>query len=79
MEENKKEITIKGETVRIVANSKNTVKIGDNFFSIEATEERTIPTNQIVDMKAEWDDIFNSVNTVVDDQIINVKQTFKNI
>lgn len=68
---------IKGKTTSIKATSKCAIKIKDNFYTVEATEERSIPDIDDVDMIAEWDDLWNSVNTVVDGQCVEIVKTFK--
>lgn len=67
----------KAITTTIKANSKCTVKLKDNFYSIEFSEERIVPELEGVDLEKErlllWDD----VNAVVDEQINDILKTFK--
>jgi len=76
LKNNCKMINVQGKTTRIVATSKTTVKINEHYYSINAEEERSIPTDVEVDMDLEWKDIFNSVNTQVDMQIKEIMETF---
>ena len=54
----------------ISASASTTVKIRDNYFKMEAHEERTIPVDaKNVDMNKEWQFLFDELNTVIDDQV----------
>ena len=61
----------------IRANSKVTLKIRDNFFSVEYSEERTIPDVEGVDIEAERRCLFEDVNAIVDEQAEEIRKTFK--
>lgn len=63
--------------VSIKATSRCAVKIRDNYYTIEATEERSIPNDAGVDMDAEWRMLFDSVNEIVDSQCQDIIKTFK--
>lgn len=67
---------IKGVPTKITATSRSAVKIRDNFYTVEASEERSIP-NSDVDMEKEYDALFNEVNDVVDKQVKDIVETFK--
>lgn len=67
---------IKGVPTKITATSRSAVKIRDNFYTVEASEERSIP-NSDVDMEKEYDALFNEVNDVVDKQVKDIVDTFK--
>ena len=67
----------KAITTKITANSKCTVKLKDNYYSIEFTEERTLPEVGDVDLDAERQVLFDDVNAVVDEQINQILDTFK--
>lgn len=73
----KKSYTIKGKTSKICATSRCAIHINDNYYTIEASEERTLDTEESVDLNKEWADIFNSINTIVDNQCEEIVQTFK--
>lgn len=64
------------KTTTIKASSRASVKVGDNFYTIEWTEERTIqPKDNIEEEKALlWDD----VNREVDSQIEDILEAYGN-
>lgn len=66
----------KGKTTRIVATSRSSVKIRDNFYTIECSEERSIPDIEGVDVQTEWSLLFDDLNQVVDNQIAEIVSTF---
>ena len=66
----------KAVTTKIVATSRSSVKVRDNFYTIECTEERSIPEVEEVDVQHEWNLLFDSVNQVVDNQIAEIVATF---
>lgn len=68
----------KAITTTIKANSKCTVKLKDNYYSIEFTEERSIPEVEGVNLEAERQLLFDDVNAVVDEQINQILDTFRN-
>lgn len=61
----------------IKATSSCTIKIRDNFYKIEYSEERTIPSDVEVDMEMERQLLFDDVNTVVDGQAEDILKTFR--
>lgn len=67
----------KARTTSIKATSRCAVKIRDNYYTIEATEERSIPDEAGVDIDAEWTMLFDSVNDIVDKQCEEIIKTFK--
>lgn len=65
----KKEYEVKGVPSTIKATSRCAIKVGDCYYTVEATEERTLPVDdKEVNIHAEWKSIFESVNTIVDTQ-----------
>lgn len=72
----KKEYESKAITTKISATSRCAVKVRDNYYTIEFTEERAV---DVLDINLDkerallWDD----VNAVVDDQINQILNTFK--
>lgn len=57
----------------ISARVKLTVKIKDNYFSVEGNEERTIPVEAAdVDLGKEWDLLWQDVETVCEDELGNI-------
>lgn len=66
-----------GVPTEISATSRCSIKINDNFYTIEAAEKRTILNPEVADMNKEWEDLFNSVNSVTDNQTADIIKTFK--
>lgn len=66
-------------TTAIRFTSRASVKIGDNFYTVEACEERMIPEDKLytIDMELERKDLWDTVNTECDNQIQDILQTFK--
>ena len=67
----------KTKTTKISATSRSAVKIRDNYYTVEATEERSIPDVEGIDLNTEWELLWASVNTVVDNQVEEIVKTFK--
>lgn len=67
---------IKGIPTKITATSRSAIKIRDNYYTVEASEERSIPDSD-VNMEEEYDALFNEVNDVVDKQVKDIVDTFK--
>lgn len=65
----------KAKTTKITATSRSSIKIRDNFYTIEASEERTILEDG-ADIEAEWNMLFDSVNAIIDSQIEDIVKTF---
>lgn len=61
----------------IRAESKTTLKIKDNFYSITYTEERLIPNVEGVDIEKERVLLFDDVNAIVDSQAEDIIRTFR--
>lgn len=68
---------IKGKPTKITATSRSAIKVHDNFYTVEASEERSIPEYSDVNMEEEYDALFNEVNDVVDKQVKDIVDTFK--
>lgn len=60
----------------IKATSRVALKINDNFFTVEYTEERQIPDVDGVNVEKERQVLFDDVNAVVDEQALQIKETF---
>lgn len=77
----KKQYEIKGVANKIVATSRCAVKINDNYYTIEAMEERTMPLHNVspsdINIDKEWEALFDSVNQVVDNQIEQIYDMMK--
>lgn len=67
---------IKGKPTKITATSRSAIKVRDNFYTVEASEERSLPDSD-VNMEEEYDALFNELNDVVDKQVKDIVDTFK--
>ena len=72
-----KEYKVKAKTKTITATSRASIKVGDSFYTLEFTEERTIPQTSNVNITIEKDMLWNEVNSQVDKQIEDVLRTFR--
>ena len=66
----------KATTTKIVATSRSSVKVKDNFYTVECSEERSVPDVEGVDVQKEWTLLFDDLNQVVDNQIEEIVKTF---
>lgn len=67
----------KAITTKITATSRASVKIGENFYTVEMSEERTfIPNTPDVDLEQERKLLWDAINESVDNQIIDIKNAF---
>lgn len=66
---------MKAKVTRIQATSRMAVKIKDNYYTVEYTEERSVPDTEI-DLELEKQELFNSVNSTVDAQIQEIVESF---
>lgn len=66
----------KAITNTIKAESKITIKIRDNFYSVTFAEERLIPAIEGVDVESERAILFDDVNKIVDEQAAEIINTF---
>ena len=63
----------KAETSKIKFTSRAAIKAKDNYFTVEATEERDIyPDMEGVDLEKEWDALCDSVNSIIDNQVDDI-------
>lgn len=62
----------------IKATSRVAIKIRDNFYTVEYTEERAIPDVDGVEIEQEQNILFDSVNSIVDAQAEDIIKTFQN-
>lgn len=70
----KKAYESKAITTTIKASSRASIKVGDNFYTIEWTEERTIPED--CDIKKERTFLWETVNGEVDGQIQDILDAY---
>lgn len=68
---------VKGVPTKITATSRVAIKIKDNYYTVECSEERAIPDVDGVDIEKERQALFDGVNTTVDEQIADIYDTFK--
>ena len=68
----------KAVVTNIKATSRVAIKIRDNFYTVEYTEERSIPDVEGVDIEQEQNILFDSVNSIVDAQAEDIIKTFQN-
>lgn len=73
----KTEYQSKAITNSIKFTSRASVKVGDSFYTVEATEERLIPAIDDVDIEAERKLLWDTVNNEVDRQIEDILKTYK--
>lgn len=72
MDEEYKTVSI---TTSIKASSRMSVNIDKNYFTVEFTEERSVPQN--CDLAKEREALWDAVNEEVDSQISLVYSTFR--
>ena len=68
----------KATVTSIKATSRVAIKIRDNFYTVEYTEERAIPDVEGVDIEQEQNILFDSVNSIVESQAEDIIKTFQN-
>ena len=67
---------VKGISTKITATSRVAIKIKDNYYTVECSEERSIPYVEGVDIEKERQALFDDVNATVDGQIEDIYNTF---
>lgn len=68
--------TTKATTTSIRATSRASVKIRDNYYTVEYTEERTIPQVDGVNLEEERKLLWDTVNGECDNQIEDIIKSF---
>lgn len=68
----------KAVVTNIKATSRVAIKVRDNFYTVEYSEERAIPDVEGVDLEQEQNILFDSVNNIVDAQAEDIIKTFQN-
>lgn len=71
------EYKVKAVTSSIRATSRASVKIKDNFYTIEYSEERIIPDVKGINLDKEKVALWDAVNTECDKQIEDILKTFR--
>ena len=67
---------VKGISTKVTATSRVAIKIKDNYYTVECSEERSIPDVEGVDIEKERQALFDDVNATVDRQIEDIYNTF---
>lgn len=67
----------KAIVTEITATSRIAIKVRDNFYTVEFTEKRSIPDVEGVDVEAERNLLFDSVNAIVDGQAEDILKMTK--
>jgi hypothetical protein len=71
-------MTSKAITTSIKATSKCTIKVRDNFYSVEFSEERSIPENiDESSLEEERRLLWDAVNSTVDEQVADILKMYK--
>lgn len=70
--------TSKATTTTIRATSRASVKIKESYYTVEYTEERTVPANieRTKELPAERQLLWDTVNAEVDNQIEDIVKSF---
>jgi len=64
------------KTTTIRATSRASVKVRDNYFTVEYSEERVIPDVEGVDLEKERQELWDTVNNECDNQILEIKNCY---
>jgi hypothetical protein len=67
---------VKGVTTKITATSRCAIKIRDNYYTCELSEERAMPESSEIDLNKEYEALFDSINSEIDRQIQDIVNTF---
>lgn len=67
----------KAVVTKISATSRIALKIRDHYYTVEYSEERSIPDIPDVDIEAERKMLFEAVNSMVDTEADNILKSFK--
>ncbi len=67
----------KAIVTKINATSRVAIKIRDNYYTVEYSEERSIPDIEGIDVEQERILLFDAVNSVVDAQAEDIIRTFQ--
>lgn len=73
----KNEYTRQAVTSKIAVTSRGSVKIKDNYFTVEYSEERLIPEGIDVDIEKERQMLWDDCNTEIDNQIEDIYKNLK--
>jgi hypothetical protein len=70
----KKEYTCQGKLVSIQALSRCAIKVGECYYTVEATETRSLEGCENVEVDKEWLSLFASVNDIIDKQAEEINE-----
>ena len=76
MENNAEKYEVKAKITKISATSRMSIRVKENYFTIEYTEERAIPDIEGVDINKEREALWDAVNGQCDDQAGIIYSTF---
>ena len=68
---------IKAVTTSIKATSRVAIKVRDNFYTVEFSEERAVPDSADINLEQERAELWDAVNGSVDEQCEQILKTFK--
>ena len=66
----------KAKISTIKATSRASVKVRDNYYTVEYSEERVLPDNKKCDIEQERELLWDTVNNEVDKQIEDIIKSF---
>lgn len=69
------EYVSKAVTKSITATSRASVKVRDNFYTVEFCEERSVPEDANLEIERQL--LWDTVNAEVDNQISDIIQSFR--
>lgn len=69
----------KAQTTMIRFTSRASINIGNNYYTVEACEERIIPDLPDVDLVKEKKMLWDTVNEEVDNQLLDIKDAHNRI
>lgn len=67
----------KAKVTSIKATSRAAIKVRDNFYTVEYSEERSIPDIEDMDLDFEREALWADANKIVDAQCEEIIKTFK--
>lgn len=65
------------KTTKISGTSRSAIKIKDNFYTVEASMEKSVEDDADMDVQEEYRKLFDELNDVVDNQCKDIIDTFK--
>lgn len=68
---------VKAITKTIKATSRESVKVGESYYTVEYSEERIIPDIEGIDIEKERQFLWEDINSECDNQIEDILKTFK--